>query len=801
MDSIPPSGKSPPKDSAGQLPESRTDKKSAPIEAKLLESELLKLQASGKTQISASGDATLASTDQSGANNVLKSDARSRANSGGSHGSDENDDKPNDNEQRKNEGDENSDDGDRTIGEFGGVVPQLQSTPNKLENDTPPTSEYGSDDDRNSYTVMISDMVRMTRKAKEVPTLSLFAEKQYLKSGELERDLARQANAAQFDDISFFDTLIMRVTSVASEAKKMRKEKLLGVRFRMLEAKRENLRLETLARQRKRTELDRQLKVKKAEARQKREKEFEEQRAKKMHAKTASVAAESLAEKPRPPSPLGRRLSRSGSREEQRTHGELNRAMREAYDATNLTDEEPVWKIADKERFNARSKEFERQHEADEQGKRHEFEAQMKRKQEQMEFERIKRLEQHDREKMEREKFEKETADFEKRLLILDPRDTAIRKSPIEKFYRREFSDEEEERKKSQYGPDAKILSRIELPKYWGKADRKHSAYQYMQIIEDYAKSYGIDPFEIAKAKLPFSLKQDARGWYDFKFHRIRSWTEFQTEFLSEFAACNYFRDLKRELDHRTQHEDESMTQFVQKIYGYYKILGELEDEAEICDRVMSQLNGKCEILSQGQRFYSLNSLERFARDIDQRMDRIETHKNPPKLHESVEKHLAFHGVFDFKQRDRSSSGSRYARPSGTLSYKQERNDSSDRSAIARYGERTERGRSKERRDSEQRQHTYRNNSRDGDYRRNGDYHRRESTDRRRDESARRGDGYQNRNYNDRHPRNDSRDRNEKRDERAYEKRTSFNTKKSDETNRGGKPHRDLTPGRKSGNF
>jgi len=203
-------------------------------------------------------------------------------------------------------------------------------------------------------------------------------------------------------------------------------------------------------------------------------------------------------------------------------------------------------------------------------------------------------------------------------------------------------------------------LSRISLPTYRGKND-KRSAFEFLDLIKNNALAHNVDPFKLVNAKMPISLIQDAKFWWQANSKHIFSFDQFQHEFMNQFAAPDFKRTLRRELDKRTQHRDEELTTYINKIHFYYTALGEQDNKTDIVNRVLEQMNPTCRAYARGRQFGNLRSLMRFAQETQIMIERDRTHKPPPRPEESVEKSLAFFGG----QRP-PSSGSSTSRDSGS---------------------------------------------------------------------------------------------------------------------------------------
>jgi hypothetical protein len=185
------------------------------------------------------------------------------------------------------------------------------------------------------------------------------------------------------------------------------------------------------------------------------------------------------------------------------------------------------------------------------------------------------------------------------------------------------------------------LMSKIDVSTYRGKHD-KRSPLEYLDLIKNKAISFNVDIFEVVKAKMPLALIEDAKMWWEMNEEFITSWDQFHQDFLNEFATPNFKRNLRRELELRTQHKDEDLTTFIHRIRRYYNLLGQSDNHGEIYERVKSQMHPNYRHYLSGKHIFDLRSLLTCAQQVQSEMHTDKHYAPPPGKNESVEKSLAF---------------------------------------------------------------------------------------------------------------------------------------------------------------
>lgn len=182
---------------------------------------------------------------------------------------------------------------------------------------------------------------------------------------------------------------------------------------------------------------------------------------------------------------------------------------------------------------------------------------------------------------------------------------------------------------------NAFLMSKLDMPYFRGKND-KRSPMEYLDLIQNKAIAFNIDTFEVVKAKMPLALIDDAKFWWEISSQFIFDWSQFQTEFLNEFCSPNFKRNLRRELELRTQHKDEDLTTFIHKIRGYYKMLGEADDHKEIYERIKNQMHPRYRHYLSNKNVHDLRSLLSAAQQVQCELNIDKSYAPPPNAQDSA---------------------------------------------------------------------------------------------------------------------------------------------------------------------
>lgn len=182
---------------------------------------------------------------------------------------------------------------------------------------------------------------------------------------------------------------------------------------------------------------------------------------------------------------------------------------------------------------------------------------------------------------------------------------------------------------------------KLEVPTFAGRADQK-TPEQFVRSLIRYAKAQHQSETWVLRELLPVALVGDAERWWSSR-GGFETWEEFSHDFHSAFGQPDRKRRLQRELDDRTQHEEEDFSSFVRVIGEFYERLGSPAAEEEKVERVLAQASPSARQVLQGRRFNSMRDLEDFGLEIETLVWRSSTYQPPPRPSAStLETDLAF---------------------------------------------------------------------------------------------------------------------------------------------------------------
>ncbi|CAN7988279.1 unnamed protein product [Ixodes pacificus] len=103
---------------------------------------------------------------------------------------------------------------------------------------------------------------------------------------------------------------------------------------------------------------------------------------------------------------------------------------------------------------------------------------------------------------------------------------------------------------------------KIPVPKYRGYSDRI-SATDFLESLLHYQQATGRDDQKILGRILPIAPTDQAARWFRLVGQHALTLDEFRAAFRQEFLPADYERRMRRELERRTQHPDESLLEYV----------------------------------------------------------------------------------------------------------------------------------------------------------------------------------------------------------------------------------------------
>ncbi|XP_049524096.1 uncharacterized protein LOC125945831 [Dermacentor silvarum] len=119
---------------------------------------------------------------------------------------------------------------------------------------------------------------------------------------------------------------------------------------------------------------------------------------------------------------------------------------------------------------------------------------------------------------------------------------------------------------------------------------------------------------------------------------------EFRTLFRSEFLPPDYERRMRRELELRTQHPDESLLEYVRAMQELYLLADPLASDAEKVERAIRQAHPTFAAYMRSARYRDLNELASDAKRIQGDILAARAYCPPPPPSASLEPRCAWAG-------------------------------------------------------------------------------------------------------------------------------------------------------------
>lgn len=184
---------------------------------------------------------------------------------------------------------------------------------------------------------------------------------------------------------------------------------------------------------------------------------------------------------------------------------------------------------------------------------------------------------------------------------------------------------------------------KIPVPKYRGYGDRI-SATDFLEALLHYQQATGRDDQEILGRILPIALTDQAARWFRLVGQHALTLDEFRAAFRQEFLPADYERRMRRELERRTQHPDESLLEYVRVMQELFALAEPSAPDAEKVERVIRQAHPTFAAYLRGSRFRSLDELALEARRIQGDILAARAYRPPPPPSASLEPRCAWNG-------------------------------------------------------------------------------------------------------------------------------------------------------------
>lgn len=185
---------------------------------------------------------------------------------------------------------------------------------------------------------------------------------------------------------------------------------------------------------------------------------------------------------------------------------------------------------------------------------------------------------------------------------------------------------------------------RIPVPTYRGYAD-KASAMDFLDDLRKYQRAMGMSDREILERIPPIALVDKAARWFRLVGDQPGTLDQFREAFRREFLPADYERRMRRELEQRTQHPDESLLEFVRAMQELFELAEPSAPNAERVERVIRQSHPTFAAYLRGSRFRDLNELASEARRLQGDILAARAYRPPPPASAALEPRCAWSGT------------------------------------------------------------------------------------------------------------------------------------------------------------
>lgn len=184
---------------------------------------------------------------------------------------------------------------------------------------------------------------------------------------------------------------------------------------------------------------------------------------------------------------------------------------------------------------------------------------------------------------------------------------------------------------------------RVDLPTYSGYHDSV-SANEYLDRMLTYQQATGLSDGEMLERVVPVSLTDHAARWFRLTGHRSRTLAEFRATLREEFLPADYQRRLRRELELRTQHPDESLLEYVRAMDELYRTADPSAPNCDKVERVTRQAHPTFAAYLRGGKFRDLDELASEAKRIQADILASRSYRPPPPASQALEPRCAWNG-------------------------------------------------------------------------------------------------------------------------------------------------------------
>uniref|UniRef100_T1HAE7 CCHC-type domain-containing protein n=1 Tax=Rhodnius prolixus TaxID=13249 RepID=T1HAE7_RHOPR len=167
------------------------------------------------------------------------------------------------------------------------------------------------------------------------------------------------------------------------------------------------------------------------------------------------------------------------------------------------------------------------------------------------------------------------------------------------------------------------------------------SPYDFLQRVNEKRKACRVSK-EVLLAYLPELLDGTPLQWYRLEIDNWHSWEDFEASFRTTFFPPNYQEKLKKEIERRTQGEQEKVLDFAINIRTLCKRLTHPPPEAEVVSTIYNNLLPRYQLYIRRSEATSVGRLVELGQELERIEERAKTFRPPPSKARSMVPEAAY---------------------------------------------------------------------------------------------------------------------------------------------------------------
>lgn len=210
----------------------------------------------------------------------------------------------------------------------------------------------------------------------------------------------------------------------------------------------------------------------------------------------------------------------------------------------------------------------------------------------------------------------------------------------------------------------ARASVRVPIPMYRGYDDPA-SPNEFLDSLRHYGQASGLSEEEMLRRVLPAALTGSAARWFRLVGQNAESMDEFRANFRQEFLPADYTARLRRELEARTQHPDESLIEYVRTMQEFYSLADPNASHEEQVERVVRQAHPTFAAYLRSSKFRNLDELALEAKRLQSDILASRAYRPPPPAYMSLEPRCAWKGDSTFHSQSGHATAYAVSNPLG----------------------------------------------------------------------------------------------------------------------------------------